>query len=82
MHNHDLQLLVRDLRTGRLNRRQAITRLAALGISASGIAAQFSAAAPQAARAAGAVTRGFSGDGQALVLAGADDSEAGFRPTA
>ena len=48
MKNHDLQLLVRDLRTGRLSRRQAITRLAALGISASGIAAVFSAAAPRA----------------------------------
>ncbi len=61
MNNHQLEVLLRDLRTGRLNRRQAITRLAALGISATGIAAFFSAAAPRAARAAGAVTRGSQG---------------------
>ena len=54
MNNRDLALLLRDLRTGRLNRRQAITRLAALGIGASGIAAALSAASPKAARAAGA----------------------------
>jgi peptide/nickel transport system substrate-binding protein len=62
MKHRDLELLLRDLRTGRLNRRQAITRLAVLGIGASGISAVLRAATPQVARAAAAAPgRGTQG---------------------
>ncbi len=52
MAERGLSLLVHDLRTGRLTRRQAVSRLIALGMSASGISAVLAGAAPRAARAA------------------------------
>ncbi|HXX38098.1 MAG TPA: peptide ABC transporter substrate-binding protein [bacterium] len=61
MEQRDRQLLVRDLRTGRLSRREVITRLGALGVSAAGIASVLTAAAPRTAHAAAAVTRGSQG---------------------
>jgi len=61
MEQRDRHLLVRDLRAGRLTRREVIARLAALGLSATGISSVLSAAAPRAARAAAPVARGSQG---------------------
>jgi len=61
MGQRDRARIVRDLRSGRLSRRQAIARLAALGLSATGIGTVWSAAAPRAARAAAPGGRGSQG---------------------
>ncbi|HXX39193.1 MAG TPA: peptide ABC transporter substrate-binding protein [bacterium] len=60
MGERESSLLIRDLRSGRLSRRQVITRLMALGVSAAGISSVLDAAVPQSARAA-AAGRGASG---------------------
>jgi peptide/nickel transport system substrate-binding protein len=60
MSHHDVALLVADVRTGRLTRREAIERLAALGLSAAGLWAVLAAIDPQPARAAPAA-RGTGG---------------------
>jgi peptide/nickel transport system substrate-binding protein len=60
MGRRALDLLARDLRTGRLSRREAIARLAVFGLSAAGMISRLSAG-PQAARAAAPATRGGSG---------------------
>ncbi|HYM69428.1 MAG TPA: peptide ABC transporter substrate-binding protein, partial [bacterium] len=61
MGQGDFDLLVRDVRNGRLSRRDAIARLVALGMSAGGISAVLASAAPQPVRAAPAGARGSSG---------------------
>src|SRR5271170_2891945 len=53
--------LVRDLQSGRMSRREAILRAAALGVSAGGIASLVSQAAPGIARAAAPAKRGGAG---------------------
>ncbi|HXX40508.1 MAG TPA: peptide ABC transporter substrate-binding protein [bacterium] len=60
MEERAVRRLVRDLRSGRLSRREAISRLMALGVSATGMSSVLAAAVPQSARAA-AAGRGASG---------------------
>jgi len=61
MGQREFDLLVRDLRNGRLSRRDAIVRLVALGVSAGGISAVLASATPQPAWAAAGSGRGSSG---------------------
>ena len=61
MGQREFDLLVRDLRNGRLSRRDVIVRLVALGVSAGGIGAALASATPQPALAAAAGGRGSSG---------------------
>ncbi|HLJ58159.1 MAG TPA: peptide ABC transporter substrate-binding protein [bacterium] len=61
MRQRDFDLLVRDLRQGRLSRRDVIARLVALGVSAGGITAVLASPTPQPAWAAAAGGRGASG---------------------
>jgi peptide/nickel transport system substrate-binding protein len=61
MRRGDAHRIIAEMRHGRLTRRQAITHLAALGLSAGGIASVLSAATPRPARAAAAGRRGASG---------------------
>ncbi|HLW46951.1 MAG TPA: peptide ABC transporter substrate-binding protein [bacterium] len=50
--HHDVGLLLGDVRTGRLTRREAIGRLVGLGLSAAGVAAALAAVETEPARAA------------------------------
>ena len=61
MGKRDISLLRRDLRNHRLTRREAVVRLMALGVSASGISSILAASTAQPARVAAAGGRGSSG---------------------
>ena len=61
MRQDEIHYILTRLTTGRLSRREAIVRLAALGVSWSAIGSLLSAASPRAARAAGPGRRGESG---------------------
>ncbi len=61
MPNNEVRRLVELTRSGRLSRRELIAQLAALGLSASGIASVLSAAAPRPVRAAAPPGRGAQG---------------------
>ncbi len=61
MERGDLRQLVRELKAGRLTRRQVVTRMAELGLSLAGIWAVLDRATSQPARAAAPARRGGSG---------------------
>ncbi len=61
MQGDDLRKLVREFTTGRLTRRQVVTRMAELGLSLAGIWAILDRATSQPARAAGPAGRGSQG---------------------
>ncbi len=61
MERDDLRQLVRELKAGRLTRRQVVTRMAELGLSLAGIWAILDRATSQPARAAAAAGRGSQG---------------------
>jgi len=52
MRDHDIALLLEDVRTRRLSRRTAIERLLSIGVSAAGVSAALTAIEPHVARAA------------------------------
>ena len=61
MESHDITRLVGDLRAGRLSRRDAVARLAMLGLSTSGLATALAGGWPRPARAQMGGRRGESG---------------------
>src|SRR5579864_6136631 len=61
MRRDEIHRITSHLKEGRLSRREAILRLAALGLSVTGISSALSTAYPQPARAAAPGRRGGSG---------------------